>query len=391
MKEMNNWYQTTIGEQITLQRGFDITKKQLNEGNVPVISSSGVSYYHDTSKVYGPGVIIGRKGTLGTVHFVKGDFWPHDTTLWVKEFNDNVPQFVYYFLKSLNLKQLDTGSANPTLNRNHVHPIKILWPSKDVQNKIAKILGNLDEKIDLNNKMNKALEKMAMTLYKHWFVDFGPFQDGKFVESELGMIPKGWEIVNVERLADIIGGGTPKTSVEEYWNGDIPWISVKDLNETMVIDTEKKITQLGLEKSSTKLLPSYSTVLSARGTIGNISIIGSKMCMNQSCYAIKSEQNIDCFIFLSLKLSIDNLISRSHGSVFNTITKSTLQSLKFAFNTEVTLEFEDKVKPLFDSILSNICENSRLTEIRDYLLPRLISGEIDITEGEKTIKKVMKV
>ncbi len=139
----DGWVETTIGQQITLQRGFDITKKNQNPGNVPVVSSGGVKSFHDTPKVKAPGVVIGRKGTLGKVHYLEQDFWPHDTTLWVREFKDNMPRVVFFLLKSLDLTRLDTGTANPALNRNLVHPIKISWPSFHKQKALALELDSL--------------------------------------------------------------------------------------------------------------------------------------------------------------------------------------------------------------------------------------------------------
>jgi type I restriction enzyme S subunit len=133
-----NWSPTTIGNQVTLQRGFDITKKQQNSGSVPVVSSGGIKSFHDVAMARAPGVVLGRKGSLGTVFYLDQDYWPHDTTLWVKDFKGNDPKFVYYFFNSLDLAKFDTGAANPALNRNVVHPIKVNWPSKDRQVEIVR-------------------------------------------------------------------------------------------------------------------------------------------------------------------------------------------------------------------------------------------------------------
>lgn len=139
----DGWVDTSIGSQMTLQRGFDITKKDQNPGNVPVVSSGGIKSYHDTAKVESPGVVVGRKGSLGTVHFVEADYWPHDTTLWVKDFKCNNAKFVYYFLRSVDLKILDSGTANPALNRNLVHPIRMFWPAREVQESLVRFLDSL--------------------------------------------------------------------------------------------------------------------------------------------------------------------------------------------------------------------------------------------------------
>jgi type I restriction enzyme, S subunit len=133
----DGWKDTSIGDQVMLQRGFDITKDQQKPGSVPVVSSGGVKSSHDTAMVKAPGVVIGRKGTLGKTFYLEEDFWPHDTTLWVKDFKGNDPRFVYYFFTALDVLHLDTGTANPALNRNQVHPIKIVWPPVERQKPIA--------------------------------------------------------------------------------------------------------------------------------------------------------------------------------------------------------------------------------------------------------------
>jgi type I restriction enzyme S subunit len=137
------WRDTTIGDQFILQRGFDITKDEQDKGDVPVVSSGGIKSFHNKAMVHAPGVVIGRKGTLGKVFYLEADFWPHDTTLWVKDFKGNNPRFVYYFLLGLDVKGMDTGTANPALNRNQVHPIKVIWPSISKQEAIVVTLDSL--------------------------------------------------------------------------------------------------------------------------------------------------------------------------------------------------------------------------------------------------------
>lgn len=136
-KTPTHWDVCPIGRKLTLQRGVDITKSEQREGLIPVISSGGPSSFHDAAFARGPGVVLGRKGSVGTVHWVDGDYWPHDTTLYVKDFKGNNPRFVYYKLRALPLKEMDTGSANPTLNRNVVHPTIVSWPSRAEQDSIA--------------------------------------------------------------------------------------------------------------------------------------------------------------------------------------------------------------------------------------------------------------
>jgi type I restriction enzyme, S subunit len=160
-----SWSVLKVGKVITLQRGFDITRKEQRPGKIPVISSSGTLSYHDTAKVKGPGVIIGRKGSIGTAFYVEEDYWPHDTTLWVKDFHGNDPKFVYYFLKSLEVMHLDVGSSNPTLNRNHVHMILVGLPmSSEEQREIAEVLEASDKKINTLEQEAVFLEELFRAL-----------------------------------------------------------------------------------------------------------------------------------------------------------------------------------------------------------------------------------
>lgn len=155
------WFKTTVGEQLTLQRGFDITKGLQRDGIVPVVSSGGIKSFHDKAMAEGPGVVIGRKGTLGKVFYIESDYWPHDTTLWVKDFKFNEPRFVYYFLLGLDVKRLDSGSANPALNRNQVHPISLHWPPVARQKAIVRTLDALQEGVQ---QLSSIYERKLLSL-----------------------------------------------------------------------------------------------------------------------------------------------------------------------------------------------------------------------------------
>ena len=191
-----------LGDAVTFQRGFDITKAEQTFGEVPIVSSSGISSYHNKAKSKGPGVIIGRKGTLGTVHLLKQAYWPHDTTLWVKDFKGNCPHFVFYFLRTLKLENFDSGSSNPTLNRNHIQKINVLFPTDPrTQRKIAAILTTYDDLIETNRRRIALLEKLAEELYREWFVRlrFPGYQHTQFVKG----VPAGWKIQQLQEVARI--------------------------------------------------------------------------------------------------------------------------------------------------------------------------------------------
>src|ERR1035437_10043171 len=256
---MSEWLQTTIGDQATLQRGIDITKVEQRPGKVPVISSGGISSYHDTVGVKGPGVVLGRKGVVGSVFYVEEDYWPHDTSLWVKDFHGNYPRFVYYFFKSvaLQIARMDVGSANPTLNRNHVHPMPIVWPPLPEQKAIAAILGSLDDKIELNRRMNATLEATARALFQSWFVDFDAVRaklDGRqpagmapataalfpatFNDSPLGHIPTGWNAIPLYDTAMWVNGAAFKNEDFCADGEGLPVIKIAELKDGISAQTK---------------------------------------------------------------------------------------------------------------------------------------------------------
>ena len=215
---MNNWTTIPLGQALTFQRGFDITKNEQVDGSYSVISSSGPKSTHMEYRVRGPGVVIGQKGSLGTVFYSESDYWPHDTTLWVKDFHGNYPQFAYYFLQTMGFERLDAGASNPSLNRNHIHTIPVRWPPLPEQRRIAGILSAYDDLIENCRQRIQILEAMARALYREWFVHFrfpgSPAEamakeDGHKnhlrIPSPLGEIPKGWEVKTIPNHCEFVG------------------------------------------------------------------------------------------------------------------------------------------------------------------------------------------
>lgn len=389
---MSSFVKGKIGDLLTLQRGFDITKKTQTDGSYPVVSSSGISSYHNEFKVKGPGVVIGRKGSLGTTFYLQSDYWPHDTSLWVKDFKGNDPKFIYYFLKALPLERLDSGSANPTLNRNFVHQVYILKPPLEVQVKIAAVLSALDAKIECNNRINAELEAMGKTLYDYWFVQFDfPDHNGKPYKSSGGRmvynatlkreIPAGWSESNIIAVADLLGGGTPTKTKHEYWNGHIPFFTPSDANGTIFkFSTGDFITEEGLKKSSTKLFEANTVFITARGSVGKLVLAGVNMAMNQSCYALRAKAGVSyTFVFFLTKELIHHLEVKSSGSVFDSIVSNDIEFTSLAIPDFTLVEkFAAVVEPAFKRIAINTLENQQLTRLRDWLLPMLMNGQVTV-------------
>lgn len=386
----NVWKEATLGEILNFRRGHDLPKTKMNKGVIPVIGSNGVIGYHNEFTTPAPCLSIGRSGNIGNPHFSNENSWAHNTTLYVDDFKGNDPHFLYYLLKTLRLSEFGGGSAVPTLNRNHIHPLKVKYPEDlNEQKAIAHVLSTFDDKIEVNNRINKTLEDMAQAIFKRWFVDFEfpnhdeePYKSsgGEMVESELGMIPKGWETGVLTDQADILSGGTPKTSIKEYWDGEIPFFTPKDCNDIYTFETEKYLSRTGLNNCNSRLFEKGTTLITARGTVGKVTMAGRDTAMNQSCYAIKAKSiEFDLLTYFFVVNGIKTLQKNATGSVFNSIIVSTFNTIKIVIpEGKLLLKFNQILKPMFDLIHTLLLESNQLKKSRDVLLPKLISGEIRV-------------
>jgi type I restriction enzyme S subunit len=302
------------------------------------------------------------------------------------------------------------GTVAERLNLPTIRSLPVPIPPLTQQVFIAQILGSLDDKIQLNRQMNETLEALARTIFKAWFVDFDPvrakasghqpfgvdadtsalFPDS-FQDSPLGKIPKGWIAGILDQELEIIGGGTPKTSIPAYWNGEIPWFSVVDAPrpaDVFVISTAKKITQAGLESSAARVLPVDTTIISARGTVGEVALVGVPMTINQSCYGLRGNNDRgNYFTYFLLRQHVVELKRSTHGTVFDTITRDTFKSIGVVIPpVELSQSFDNAVTPYLTAILSNLHESLTVAAILDTLLPKLILGEIHIKHADKLIE-----
>ena len=300
-------------------------------------------------------------------------------------------KFVYYLIKSNIdlLIQNASGSTFLEISGSVLKNLAFKFPPLSEQRSIASILSALDDKIELNLQMNKTLKEMAMALYRHWFVDFGPFQNRKFVESELGKIPEGWEVNKIGNIIETVGGGTPSTSKTEFWeNGDILWYSPTDLtreNSLFSFDTAKKITPLGLQKSSSRLFPKNSLLMSSRATIGLLTINTEPACTNQGFITMLPNEKLSVYqLYFWVKQNMDLIISKSNGSTFKEINKSNFRDLNVIVGKNIE-PYLRETESIFDLIKNNIGEIKILTTLRDTLLPKLISGQIRVKDAEQMV------
>lgn len=292
--------------------------------------------------------------------------------------------FFFYFISRIETQIDLVTSAGGSGNQANISPaqiknLKLSLPDIKTQTQIAQILSSLDDKIELNLQMNQTLEAMAQAIFKEWFVNFNfPGFDGELVDG----LPKGWRMGNILEIATLLSGGTPKTEVPEYWNGDINWISAKDItssNNQFIIETEKTITEIGIKKSAAKLLPIFTTVISARGTVGNFCILSKEMAISQSNYGLKSNLENNFFLFLMVKNMILMMKAFSYGTVFDTITTKTFKEMEITIPKNATIkEFEKIINPIYSKILTNQLQIQYLTQTRDTLLPKLMSGQISL-------------
>ena len=268
---------------------------------------------------------------------------------------------------------------------------------------IIEVLERIEGKIGLNRRMNATLEAMARALFQSWFVDFDPVRakmDGRepvgmdpdtaalfpdhLEDSPLGHIPEGWEASSLARKIELLSGGTPKTSESDYWGGDIPWYSVKDApieTDIWVIQTEKQITKLGVDNSAAQVLPVGMTIISARGTVGKLALVGVPMAMNQSCYGVRGVNGYaDFFTYFMLRQAAVDLQQRTHGTVFDTITRQTFETLDCIFPpAALTQAFDRTVAPLLTQVCANLQQSRSLATLRHSLLPKLLNGELAIS------------
>lgn len=303
--------------------------------------------------------------------------------------NNNVDaEFLYYLLSQdlffAYVMSGANGSKMPRGDKQQIMNWEIEIPSeKEDQRCIASILSSLDRKIELNNKINADLEEMAQAIFKNWFVDFEPFKDGKFVDSELGMIPEGWKVGTLGEFCKCLLGGTPSRSKEEYWNGEVNWINSGEINKFRILEASEKITELGLAKSATKLLPKKTTVLAITGaTLGQVSLLEIDTCANQSVIGVLENAEVPYeYIYPFIKDRIEMLIQHQTGGAQQHINKDNVESLIFLLPAINVLEdYISLVSPMYKRIESQCFENLYLSTLRDTLLPRLMSGELEVPE-----------
>jgi type I restriction enzyme S subunit len=402
----NAWTRMRLGEFIKLQRGHDLPDERRRPGKVPIHGSFGITGWHDEAKAPGPGITVGRSGaSFGTVSYSPVDFWPLNTALYVVDFHGNDERFAYYFLKYFDFQIYNSGSAQPSLNRNFIHPIPVAVPPLSEQRAIADILGTLDDKIELNRRMNETLEGIARAIFKSWFVDFNQVRakaEGRdtgmpkhiadlfpdsFVDSELGEIPKGW---TVGRLGNVLQQRVERCAPSSETAAQ-PYVPIDCISSKSLFLTESKP---GLEAQSS-LTRFYKGDL----LFGAMRPYFHKVCIAPFTGTTRTTAFVlypvvrDDFSFATLILhntdTIDYATRHSTGSTIPyAVWPSSLQDMPISLPlVKVRSAYDRVVRPILDRIPERYFEHRTLTDIRDTLLPKLISGELRIKNAEKFLEK----
>jgi type I restriction enzyme, S subunit len=388
-----SWPEVDLGDVLTLKRGYDLPNNDRRDGRIPIVSSSGISGYHDEAKVNGPGVITGRYGTLGEVFLVNEPYWPLNTTLYVQNFKGNDPAFISYFLRTLNLASQNAAGAVPGLNRNALHMLKVRIPPLPTQRKIAVILSVYDNLIKNNTRRVRVLEDMARALYREWFVEYRypDHETAEFVEDEHGRRPRGWEWLEMGQICDRITDGSHKSPPSQA--GGLPMASVKDMNDWgLDLESCRHVSDADFaELVRNDCKPRINDVLIAKD--------GSYL---KHTFVVEREQDVVILssiailrprieriqpFYLALHLRQHEVRERLKGYVSGVaIPRIVLKDFR-KFKILVPLkehqdEFETLIKPVRAQIHSLIVRNANLRRTRDLLLPRLVSGELNVSNLE---------
>ena len=381
---MKEWKKYKLGEILTVKYGKD--HKKLDAGSIPVYGSGGLMRFVNSYICDSPSILIPRKGSLNNVMYVEHPFWTVDTMFWtIIDTTIAVPRFVYYAICKIDFESLNVGSAVPSMTVPIIEDIEIFLPSLDEQKRIVKVLSSLESKIELNRQINDNLEQQAKALYKSWFVDFEPFKEGKFIESELGVIPEGWSIGKIEDLTTrMASGGTPKSMNPDFYSGDICWFTTKELTDGFLIDSEKHISQSAIENSAAKVFPKGSVLMAiyAAPTVGRLGILSCDAAFNQAAVALIPKTGIGPgYIYLTLYNERNNFNNLSSGAAQQNLNVGLVRNYPTCIPPQdVLADFENKILPIFNNIERNQIEISTLTTLRDTLLPKLMSGELKINE-----------
>ena len=392
-----------LGDLIEFQRGYDLPKSDFVVGPYPVQSSNGVLGYHNEFKVKGPGITIGRSGTVGIPHLIECDFFPHNTALFIKDFKGNDVKYIYYLLKNLRLGDRKSGSSVPTMNRNHLHPLKVkIFRDVDYQNKLSCVLDAIDKKIYLNNNINTELEAMAKLIYDYWFVQFDfPDENGKPYKSSGGKmvynedlkreIPQGWEVIELGDLVNFQKGIS--YSSKDIGLSGIPMIN---LNSFYLDGSYKKegIKYFNGRVNPDRLCKKGDLVIAVTDVTRNAEIIGKGFSIPDLFFGdvlISTDvAKVELSDRLTQEFTSQLFNSESYHNYIKYFATGTLvlhldlNGIRWSKIALPPLELQRKYSEISRSaklkFTYSMSENQTLSELRDWLLPMLMNGQVTVSD-----------
>lgn len=403
---------TTVGQFCPFHYGKSLPERDRRAGEFPVVSSAGIVGTHDEAFVDGPGVSIGRKGTVGSVTYIPQPFWPIDTAFYIVHDPANRDlRFTYYLLGSLGLAQMNSDSAVPGLNRDNAHSLEIVVPEIEEQRRISGTLGAIDDKIAHNRRLSETLEAIGQALFQSWFVDFEPVRakaSGEapdaicqrlgltpellalfpdcLVNSELGEIPDGWDICPAGRLSEIGIGKTPPRKELEWFSNNpehYRWISIRDMGQSDAFarQSSETLTPEAVERFNIRRVPDYTVLLSFKLTIGRLAITDGEMTTNEAIAHFKldaeSRVTTEFLYFYLSSFDFDRLGSTS--SIAEAVNSRMIRDLPVLVpNEDLITSFSLQARDLLHEIRAIGREADTLVQTRDALLPKLLSGEITV-------------
>lgn len=404
---MGDWYETTLGDFASLQRGHDLPDSTREAGLIPVMGSFGITGRHSVAKAKSPGVTVGRSGaSIGVVSYIDEDYWPLNTCLYVTNFHGNNPRFVYYFLKSINLASYNSGSAQPSLNRNFIHPLIITVPKRPEQDNIAELLGALDDKIELNRQTNVTLEALARTIFKDWFVDFGPTRakaEGRepYLSPELWEFfpdtlddedkPEGWEFCELQDIVELNPRESLKKGEEAPYldmaalptSGSIPDppVSRAFLSGMRFRNGDTLLARITpcLENGKTAFVQSLPANNVAWGSTEFIVLRAKSHIPKAWTYLLARDSNFRAHAIQSMNGTSGRQRARTEALAVYPLVKPDIR---------VWEAFGNLIGPMFDRINAAGDESNTIAQTRDLLLPKLMSGEILLKDAERIVGEV---
>ena len=382
----SEWFSGKLGDFIELKRGYDLPQAKRTSGPFPLVSSSGVSDCHSVPMVRGPGVITGRYGTIGQVYFVEDDFWPLNTTLYVRDFKGNDPKFISYFLRTVDFFAYSDKAAVPGVNRNHLHEALGAIPDLPTQQEIAGTLGALDDRITLLRETNATLEAIAQALFKSWFVDFDPvrarmegrapdgmdeataalFPDG-FEESELGLVPRGWLVARLDDFMELAYGKALKATDRAL--GEVPVYGSGGITG----------------QHSQSLVTGPSVIVGRKGTVGSLYWEDQPFFPIDTVFYVRAAVPMTYCFYLLQTLGLRDM---NTDAAVPGLNRSNVYRLTVPFAGEAVLHaFDDVVGVIRTRMFNNQHQAQTLATLRDTLLPRLISGQLRLPEAEALLEE----